>query len=54
MPPYSVLVYKVDLLSIADYPGSTSEEAVVMPLGKETTMWMNLPPAGKTVKENEK
>ena len=54
VPPYSVLVYKVDLLSIADYPGTSSEEAVVTPLGKETTMWMNLPPAGKTVKENEK
>lgn len=54
VPPYSVLIYKVDLLSIADYPGSTSEEAVVTPLGKETTMWVNLPPAGKTVKENEK
>lgn len=53
VPPYSVLVYKVDLLSIAHYPGTESTDAQIAPLNKETTAWINTPPAGKIVKQTK-
>lgn len=52
VPPNSVLIFRIDLLSVAYYP--TVEDQATLSLGRETTAWVNTPPSGKTVKQTRK
>lgn len=52
VPPNSVLVFTVDLMSIADYPVVVPETAKVIHLGSKepAQIWLNTPPSEKTIK----
>lgn len=55
VPPNSVLIFNIDLLSVAYYPTVESGNAgQTVSLGHKTTAWINTPPAGKTVKQSVK
>ncbi len=52
IPPNSVLIFLVDLYSIAKYPVVETGDAKIIRLGGkgQSELWLNTPPANKTIK----
>lgn len=52
VPPNSVLIFLVDLYSIAKYPVVETGDAKIIQLGGkgQNELWLNTPPADKTIK----
>lgn len=55
VPPNSVLIYMIDLYSIAEYPvaGQTDTKTVFIGAKEPTQIWFNTPPANKTIRLNK-